>query len=31
MSRIMLVGLVAIVALGLMGYLVQPPIEYPLP
>jgi hypothetical protein len=31
MSRIMLVGLIAIVALGLMGYLVKPPIEYPLP
>jgi len=27
----MLVGLIAIMALGLMGYLVKPPIEYPLP
>jgi len=31
MSRIMLVGLIAIMALGLMGYLVKPPIDYPLP
>jgi hypothetical protein len=31
MGRIVLVGLIAIIALGLMGYLVKPPIEYPLP